>query len=251
MTTSWKAIESYFADTKRYWTMHQIDSYDDVFINQVPKIIKQFNPIVLQPTSAESKQEKEQPEIRIHIGASLAEDGTIVHENKLSSAHSVIRKSDTHQPMYPNECRLRNMTYETSVFTSVVFEYTDNWKADTPVYKTKEVKQIFLGNIPIMLHSMQCILRDLNDNELYTVGECIFDKGGYFIIDGKEKTIVGQERQIENKLYTTFNANDEVQLTVRSRPVDTFHTARITSLFMKGKSIYSISLSVSSSEHCK
>ena len=32
-------------------------------------------------------------------------------------------------------------------------------------------------------------------------GECDFDAGGYFIINGSEKTILGQERAAENKVY--------------------------------------------------
>ena len=32
-------------------------------------------------------------------------------------------------------------------------------------------------------------------------GECRFDAGGYFIINGSEKTIIPQERAAENKIY--------------------------------------------------
>lgn len=241
----WKTIESHFTDNKRVWTKHQIDSFDDVFINQIPKILKQFNPIILQPTGNEDKIDNKD-EIRIFIGASLNEDKTeIVQDNPVRSAHSVIRSieangetvGEVNRPMYANECRLRNLTYETSLFTSVVLQYTSDYSQETPIYEYIELEKVHMGDVPVMLHSMHCILRDLSNPELHTVGECIFDKGGYFIIDGKEKTIVGQERQIENKLYTSRKEED-LYMTIRSRPLDTFHTARITNLFTKEKRIF-------------
>ena len=32
-------------------------------------------------------------------------------------------------------------------------------------------------------------------------GECKYDAGGYFIINGSEKTVLGQERAAENRVY--------------------------------------------------
>ena len=34
-----------------------------------------------------------------------------------------------------------------------------------------------------------------------STGECKFDAGGYFIINGSEKTVLGQERAAENRVY--------------------------------------------------
>ena len=60
--------------------------------------------------------------------------------------------------------------------------------------------KVGLCNIPIMLQSKICSLHNMDKNTLRLAGECEYDQGGYFIIDGKEKVIVAQERQIENKL---------------------------------------------------
>ena len=41
----WKIIDSYFQGTKNYLTKHQIDSYNTFLASNIPKTIRQFNPI--------------------------------------------------------------------------------------------------------------------------------------------------------------------------------------------------------------
>ena len=53
-----------------------------------------------------------------------------------------------------------------------------------------------------MLRSNICVLNQyshLNNNQ---TGECKMDPGGYFIINGSEKTVIGQERAAENQIYS-------------------------------------------------
>ena len=51
-----------------------------------------------------------------------------------------------------------------------------------------DIPVINIGKIPLMLHSDYCILNNQSTNLLYNMGECPYDQGGYFIIDGKEKS---------------------------------------------------------------
>ena len=48
---------------------------------------------------------------------------------------------------------------------------------------TEEHKGV-LGKVPIMLRSQYCSLHDHTDKELTELGECPYDEGGYFIING-------------------------------------------------------------------
>ena len=51
--------------------------------------------------------------------------------------------------------------------------------------------------MPIMVKSSVCVLtQNRHIQPLYT-GECDMDCGGYFIIKGSEKTVLGQERAAE------------------------------------------------------
>ena len=52
-----------------------------------------------------------------------------------------------------------------------------------------------------MLHSQACNLYGMSQERLASIGECIYDQGGYFIINGTEKVIIAQERQTTNKVY--------------------------------------------------
>jgi DNA-directed RNA polymerase II subunit RPB2 len=65
----------------------------------------------------------------------------------------------------------------------------------------KKLKKIHIGKIPIMLKSDICVLSQHNHMNSNVTGECKFDPGGYFIINGSEKTVLAQERAAENKVY--------------------------------------------------
>ena len=83
--------------------------------------------------------------------------------------------------------------------TELKEEYSSDGKV---VKRTMVLKNMYLGKFPIMLQSDFCILRGLSKDTRFSMGECRNDVGGYFIVDGKEKTIVSQEKFADNVLYT-------------------------------------------------
>ena len=109
--------------------------------------------------------------------------------------------------MYPNEARLRNMTYGFTIHydVDVKFKILIDKEDGSPGKdkfdiheETIQLDKIYLGKFPIMLQSNMCILNGLAPEARFNLGECRNDPGGYFIIDGKEKVIVSQEGRADN-----------------------------------------------------
>jgi DNA-directed RNA polymerase II subunit RPB2 len=73
------------------------------------------------------------------------------------------------------------------------------------------LSRVFLGKFPVMLQSDFCVLSGLTRENRFYMGECRNDYGGYFIIDGKEKVIIPQEKFGNNMMYVE-HTNDEKYL---------------------------------------
>ncbi len=91
----------------------------------------------------------------------------------------------------PMEARLRNLTYASPIMLecSIVEDG-----------KILESRFIHIGDMPVMVKSNACILHNLPDTKLVELGEDPRDPGGYFIINGSERVIVGLEDLSYNKI---------------------------------------------------
>ena len=79
-----------------------------------------------------------------------------------------------------------------------------------------------------MLQSQICVLNNMSFETRKQMGECPYDQGGYFVIDGQEKVIVSHERKVENKLYIV-ESNDNIynySAQIKSVPEESFKYAR-------------------------
>ena len=104
--------------------------------------------------------------------------------------------------MFPQEARLRNFTYSSNMTVDLKIKYVIrggvNLQSENVMYKVLE--NIYIGKLPIMLKSSICILKQYKHVSSNITGECEMDAGGYFIINGSEKTCLGQERAAENQV---------------------------------------------------
>ena len=101
--------------------------------------------------------------------------------------------------LFPREARLRNLTYATPLYVDVTKRLVDD--RDGSIIKESEHEKLFCGEVPIMLRSKICRLYEHSDKELFELGECQYDQGGYFIVNGTEKVLIAQERMANNNVY--------------------------------------------------
>ena len=196
-------IDKYFRDNPNCLVQHHINSYNDFFGNGLKRIFKEKNPIVLLKQQDEISQEYKLRS-EIYIGG---KEGNLIYYGK-----PIIFDGEREHFMYPNEARLRNMTYAITIHYDVEVDFfiakEDGSMGEEPS-KTIKLDKIFLGRFPIMLMSDLCILKGLDSSIKFEMGECKNDYGGYFIIDGKEKCIISQEKFADNMLYIR-NKVDEI-----------------------------------------
>ncbi|MBD3387689.1 MAG: DNA-directed RNA polymerase subunit B'' [Candidatus Altiarchaeales archaeon] len=90
---------------------------------------------------------------------------------------------------YPFECRLRNLTYAAPINLEFV--------------ERGESVNVEIGHLPVMLGSKVCLLNGLDEMEMKRRGEDPMDMGGYFIINGTERTLIIVEDLAPNRIVTT------------------------------------------------
>jgi DNA-directed RNA polymerase II subunit RPB2 len=209
---------------------HHLDSYNDFFSRGIFQIFRENNPIrfIERDDSKENMDTRNQ--CLLYLGG---KEGTQLYFGKpvIYDGNSITGKPYTHY-MYPNDARLRNMTYGITIHYDVHVDFI-YYKGDQEIRESTTLEKIFLGRFPIMLHSNLCILNGLSVEARFNLGECRNDPGGYFIIDGKEKVIVSQEKFANNMLYVRKFKDDELysySAEIRSVSEDASKPIRYTSV---------------------
>lgn len=293
----WDIIDKHFEENPQSLVRHHLESFNDFYKHGIFKLFKEKNPITIVSKYDESIGEY-RSKCNLYIGG---KNGDLVY-----FAKPVIYDSNAHY-MFPNEARLRNMTYSITIHVDVELEFIDilekdelphinveldpnadpvnreeppkNYKptagdekeltikgGDADYYeidptdgqpymtggaktkkipvqmtpneraklkenlektvnaqnvqtRTAKIEKIFFGRFPIMVQSDLCVLAGLPREMRFNMGECRNDLGGYFIIDGKEKTVVPQEKFGNNMLRVSKVDSDNVLYTSEIKSV--------------------------------
>ena len=147
-----------------------LNSYDEFLERGLQSIINEVGQIEIE--SAEYPYKIQLGKVKLQQPRMMELDGSITH-------------------IAPMEARLRNVTYASPIMleASVVEDG-----------KILESRYIHIGDMPVMVRSNACILHNLSDQKLVEYGEDPNDPGGYFIINGSERVIVGLEDLSYNKI---------------------------------------------------
>jgi len=170
------------ASTSKYWTVIQdmlvregiskqhLNSFDEFRENGLQEIINEVGSIDIE--NAEYPYKIQLGKIRLQRPRMTELDGSITN-------------------ITPAESRLRNVSY-VAPFMLEASVVEDG--------KILETKFIHIGDIPVMVKSTACILVRMAEQKLIEHGEDPSDPGGYFIINGSERVIVGLEDLSYNKI---------------------------------------------------
>jgi DNA-directed RNA polymerase II subunit RPB2 len=191
--TPWDIIESYFRGQHLdRLVRHQLESYNNFVGHQIIKTIEMFNPVHI---ASEQDYDPKSGKYSLEI--------FVTFENFHIYRPQIHENNGATKLMFPQEARLRNFTYSSAMTLDMNIKYLirtgENLENLQTLFKT--LPNIHIGKLPIMLKSNICVLTQYKHVEQSMTGECKFDTGGYFIINGSEKTVLGQERAAENRVY--------------------------------------------------
>lgn len=189
---TWDVINKYYNINKGYQLVkHQIESFNDFIEHKLEQIIKGFNDIEIT--------HQYQPETE-NFKYLL----TITINTPVLNNPEIYEKDGSKKTMTPNDARQRNFTYSSNLTVNMNIR-TQTWSTEENKYlvENKTLQGVNLGKIPIMVKSAYCILS--NKSALINSGECKYDYGGYFLINGNEKVVIMQGRISENITYVFLN----------------------------------------------
>lgn len=214
---AWKVIDSYFdCKTGRPTQLvhHQLSSYDDFVQSSIPDTIHTFNPIIASDGGPSNNSDSASPSVTV---------STTIDNFKLLQP-TIHENNGSTSVMLPKEARLRGFTYSAimSVNLNIKITVAGNGGSNPQTFH-KTLPDIHLGKLPVMVGSKICVLNDAGSDPA-DLGECSYDPGGYFIINGSEKAVLAQKRVTNNAIccYDVRKQNSKWSYSaeVRSVPPD-------------------------------
>jgi DNA-directed RNA polymerase II subunit RPB2 len=211
---SMNLIHTYFTSQTNALTNHHIESYDQFLQVDLVNIIKSHNPLTILKQHKKAREEGSKLydyKAEIFIGN---ESGTEIF---IGTPTIVLEQGRDVRLLYPNEARLRNLTYALQIEATILVRVTMRVPQTAENPKGEEVHEvpvfkIPLFNMPLMLHSNYCVLHGKPKSLLTQMGECPQDQGGYFIIDGSEKVLITRQEGAFNTLWIQeYPADDDYQ----------------------------------------
>ena len=188
--------------------MMQEESWEDVVLSKTMKSFYQtYNAAYVQKTSFDNflhhriKKIIEEESV-INVNISENEKYRVIFGQVYVDKPYIIDENRNIRYISPFEARLREINYSGTVFvnirtSTIRYDENNNEHESNIQHHRKKI----IAKIPIMVQSSKCFLHDKTKEEREYYGECGDDPGGYFIIKGKERVLVSQERMNHNMVY--------------------------------------------------
>jgi DNA-directed RNA polymerase subunit B" len=153
----------------------------------------------------------EKETIETDIGDKEGEEPVYVELGDVRVTTPRVREADgSEELLYPQEARLRNLSYSAPVFMEMAIVKGGEEEQERVVDST-ETK---VGRIPVMVRSTKCNIADFSDEELVEAGEDPADPGGYFVINGSERVLMTSEDLAPNKILAEYDEEygDQIEI---------------------------------------
>jgi DNA-directed RNA polymerase II subunit RPB2 len=160
----------------------------------------------------------------------LVQSPTLIEEDRT-------RRTD----LTPAEARLRDLTYDSNVCVNIIEVITQKIDDKDEEIEKRTHNCISIAKIPTMIKSCKCNLYNKSKKEIIESGECKYDEGGYFIIKGKERVLVTQERANYNTIFVYKQKNTSkyiYQAEIRSMSNETGHSVLVKAMIKNNKELY-------------
>lgn len=123
---------------------------------------------------------------------------------------SVFESNGTRRYVTPTECLQRRMSYTFHAKIHAVYTVT---RPDGSVMYQRHVLNHDFDKIPCMKKSRLCNLNHIDADD---AAEDEREVGGYFVINGQERVLIGQEQAVHNAPIVTLDRDGSAKLEIRS-----------------------------------
>lgn len=164
----------------------QIDSYNHFIGNAIHKIVDTMSLV--------------EPNIR---------DYTIKINNLRFTPPVVVESDGTTKRILPHEALARNLNYSALIYAT----YTP---LISGIEKINDIRETLIGEMPVMVKSNLCYTKNMTKEQLVAEHEDPYDPGGYFIIKGTERVLVGIEDIAPNRMMTSIDKKGSTVTAVTS-----------------------------------
>ena len=225
-----RILELYFGQAEgKQIIAHQLESINHFMNVDIPEIITMVNPVIvrgspeiplsgprsalasatgLSTSAANALMGNKEESVAAPLGPINREyEVHLEFSNPQFKKPTIFENNGAVLPMMPNDARLRNLTYSAPLFVDINVTYVeiDNTNGGKQNIRKRTFPNVHMGKVPVMVGSNYCLLKDQNHLNPAKVGECAEDMGGYFIIQGGERTCISQERMSENRPFVFRN----------------------------------------------
>jgi DNA-directed RNA polymerase II subunit RPB2 len=185
---------------------HHIETYNAFIFREMPDIIHAQNPITIlkeEVMAGEGENKKGTGQYKYKVEIFVGDAVPSAADLKIDVGPPIVSLDGgaTVRRMFPNEARLRQVTYAASFRADILIRITFHGQEEPFDIKFPEFP---LFKIPILLRSNLCATQGASASLLSEMGECRNDQGGYFIIDGAEKVLITRQEQAYNSPYISI-----------------------------------------------